>query len=99
MASKEPYTITEHTDKTVTLTIGAISKTFRNRNALHRFAEQLHEQATTRWLGMFRLQDTEAGGVDLVFNKGGEVLHAKNYDDMTKLAMGIITKLDENKEQ
>ena len=97
MANKEPYTITEHTDKTVTLTIGTISKTFRNRKALQRFAEQLHEQATTRWVGMFRLQDTDKGGVDLIFNKGGEVLHAKDYGDMTKLAMGIITKLEENK--
>ena len=98
MTNKEPYTITEHTDKTVTLTIGTISKTFRNRKALQRFAEQLHEQATTRWVGMFRLQDTDKGGVDLIFNKGGEIIHINNYEQAEKFAAMILADLSDEKD-
>lgn len=95
MAKKKPYTITEHEDKTVTLNIGAISNRFRNSKALNVFAEQLYEMAHYQWVGMFRLKEKDDGSVDLIFNKGGEILHAKNYDDLCKLAMCIMEDLQE----
>lgn len=94
MAKKKPYIITEHDDKTVTLTIGAVSKTFRNRIALKVFAEQLHEKASYRMTGMFHLQDTDKG-VDLIFNKGGDIIHAKNCDNLVKLALCIYEDMHE----
>lgn len=95
MAKKKLYTIIENEDKTVTLQIGGISKMFRNRLALTIFAERLHEMASYQMTGMFRLVEKEDEKVDLVFSKGGEILHAKSYDDLLKLAMSIVEDMHE----
>ena len=95
MAKKKPYTITENEDKTVTLQIGGISKRFRDRRALAIFAEQLHEMASYQMTGMFRLVEKEDEKVDLVFSKGGEILHTKGYNDLLKLATSIAEDMHE----
>lgn len=95
MAKKKPYTITENEDRTLTLQIGAVSARFRNRIALNVFAERLHEMAQYQWVGMFRLKEKDDGSVDLIFNKSGDIIHAKNYDNLCKLAMHIIEDLHE----
>ena len=97
MAKKKPYTITENEDKTVTLQIGGISKQFRDRRALFIFAGRLYAMTECQMVGMFRLVEKEEGKVDVVFNKGGEILHAKSYNDLLKLSMCIAEDMYENK--
>lgn len=97
MTKKKPYTITEHEDKTVTLTIGAVNARFADRRSLSMFAEHLHEMANYQWVGMFRLKEKDDGKVDLIFNKGGDIVHAKSYEDFCKLAMCIMEDLEEGR--
>lgn len=92
--SKKSFEITRNADKTLTLTVGGVSKTFHDVKALHSFAMQLCEQVQDRWVGMFRLQDTDDGHVDLIFNKGGEIIHIKNYEQAEKFAAMILADID-----
>ena len=93
MAKKQPYTITEHADKTVTLTIAGISQRFADKNGIISFAEQLYEQTSCRYTGFFRLQDTENGGVDMIINRSGDIIHAKDSNDLLKLADKILEQM------
>lgn len=92
--SKKSFEITRNADNTLTLTVGGVSKTFRNSISLASFAQQLYTEAQNRWVGMFRLQDTADGHVDLIFNKGGEIIHIKNYEQAEKFAAMILADID-----
>ena len=94
---KKPYEIIENVDGTLTLRVADISKTFRNTMSLASFAQQLYTEAQNRWVGMFRLQDTTDGHVDLIFNKGGEIIHIKNYEQAEKFAAMILADLSDEK--
>ena len=94
MAKKEPFIITEHDDGTVTLTIAGINKKFGNKKALFKFAENLHDQASSRWTGPFKLQDTDNGGVDIIF-RNGDTIHTKGLEVIVKLALCIAEKTEE----
>jgi hypothetical protein len=93
--SKKSFEITKNADNTLTLTVGGVSKTFRNTMSLASFAQQLYTEAQNRWVGMFRLQDTDDGHVDLIFNKGGEIIHIKNYEQAEKFAAMILADLSD----
>ena len=95
---KKPYEIIENVDGTLTLRVADISKTFRTAKALNSFAQQLYTEAQNRWVGMFRLQDTDDGHVDLIFNKGGETIHIKNYEQAEKFAAMILADLSDEKD-
>ena len=94
MAKDKQYTIKRNSDNTLMLTVGDVSKTFRNTMSLASFAQQLYTEAQNRWVGMFRLQDTADGHVDLIFNKGGEIIHIKNYEQAEKFAAMILADID-----
>lgn len=95
---KKPYEIITNADNTLTLTVGGVSKTFRNRMSLAVFAQQLYTEAQNRWVGMFRMQDTADGHVDLIFNKGGETIHIKDYEQAEKFAEMILADLSNEKD-
>ena len=97
MAMKKPYEIIENVDNTLTLTVGGVSKTFRDTMSLAAFAQQLYTEAQNRWVGMFRLQDADDGHVDLIFNNGGEIIHIKNYEQAEKFAAMILADLSDEK--
>ena len=96
--SKKSFEITRNADNTLTLTVGGVSKTFRNTMSLAAFAQQLYTEAQNRWVGMFRLQDTADGHVDLIFNKGSETIHIKDYEQAEKFAAMILADLSEEKD-
>ena len=96
--SKKSFEITRNADNTLTLTVGGASKTFRNTMSLAAFAQQLYTEAQNRWVGMFRLQDTADGHVDLIFNKGGETIHIKDYEQAEKFAAMILADLSDEKD-
>ena len=96
--SKKSFEITRNADNTLTLTVGGVSKTFRNTMSLASFAQQLYTEAQNRRVGMFRLQDTADGHVDLIFNKGGETIHIKNYEQAEKFAAMILADLNDEKD-
>ena len=98
MAKNKQYTIKRNSDNTLTLAVGGVSKTFRNTMSLAAFAQQLYTEAQNRWVGMFRLQDTDDGHVDLIFNKGGEIIHIKNYEQAEKFAAMILADLSDDKD-
>lgn len=95
--SKKSFEITRNADNTLTLTVGGVSKTFRNTMSLASFAQQLYTEAQNRWVGMFRLQDADDGHVDLIFNNGGEIIHIKNYEQAEKFAAMILADLSDEK--
>ena len=90
MSKFKPYKITKHEDGTVTLQVKAVFKRFRDAKTLQSFAMQLYEQVRDRETGMFRLQDTEDGRLSIKFNKGGEVISARNYNDARLFASMIM---------
>lgn len=94
---KKSFEITRNADNTLTLTVGGVSKTFRNTMSLASFAQQLYTEAQNRWVGMFRLQDTDDDHVDLIFNNGGEIIHIKNYEQAEKFAAMILADLSDEK--
>ena len=96
--SKKSFEITRNADNTLTLTVGGVSKTFRNTMSLTSFAQQLYTEAQNRWVGMFRLQDTADGHLDLIFNKGGETIHLKDYEQAEKFATMILADLSDEKD-
>ena len=96
--SKKSFEITRNADNTLTLNVGGVSKTFRNTMSLAAFAQQLYTEAQNRWVGMFRLQDTDDGHVDLIFNKGGEIIHIKDYEQAEKFATMILAELSDEKD-
>ena len=98
MAKDKQYTIKRNSDNTLMLNVGGVSKTFRNTMSLAAFAQQLYTEAQNRWVGMFRLQDTADGHVDLIFNKGGETIHIKNYEQVEKFAAMILADLSDEKD-
>lgn len=92
---KKPYEIIENVDGTLTLRVADISKSFRTAKALNSFAMQLYEQVQTRQTGMFRLQDAKDGRLNLIFNKGGETIHIKDYEQAEKFAAMILADLSD----
>ena len=91
---KKPYEIIENVDGTLTLRVADISKTFRSVKTLQSFAMQMYAQVLDRQTGMFRLQDAKDGRLNLIFNKGGEVLSIKNYQQAELFASMIVQETD-----
>jgi len=91
---KKPYEIIENVDGTLTLRVADISKTFSSVKALQSFAMQLYQYVLDRQTGMFRLQDAKDGRLNLIFNKGGEVLSIKNYQQAELFASMIVQETD-----
>ena len=91
---KKPYEIIENVDGTLTLRVADINKTFRTVKTLQSFAMQLYQHVLDRQTGMFRLQDAQDGRLNLIFNKGGEVLSIKNYQQAEQFASMIVQETD-----
>lgn len=96
MTKKKPFTITENENKTVTFDVSGIKRTFANRSTLEDFAVRMYERAQDQRYGKYRLVETPDGKVDIVFSNG-DILHAKSYEDIMKLAEMIIADLQNGK--
>ena len=96
MAKKKAFTITENENKTVTFDVSGIKRTFADRSTLENFAVRMYERAQDQRYGMYRLVETPDGKVDIVFSNG-DILHAKCYEDIMKLAEMIIADLQPGK--
>ena len=94
MNKNKPYEIIENVDGTLTLRVGTVCKTFRNAITLQSFARELYERLSARRTGIFRLQDGEDGRLKIKFNKGGEVISVKNYDQAELFASMIMQETD-----
>ena len=92
--SKKPYEIIANVDGTLTLHVGGVNKKFHDVKALESFAMHLCEQVQDRWVGVFRLQDTADGRLDLIFNDNGDTIHIKNYQQAEKFAYMIMDDID-----
>jgi len=93
MAEKKPYTIDTLSDGITSLTFAGMAELFKNRKTALSFAAQLAEQVSDRRTGMFHLQDTEDGRLQLIMHKSGNVINFKDYDQAAKFAEMLIHDL------
>ena len=93
MAEKKPYTINTMSDGLTSLTFAGLTELFKNRKTVLSFAVQLAEQVSDRRTGMFHLQDTADGRIQLIMHKSGNVINFKDYDQATKFAEMLIDEL------
>jgi hypothetical protein len=93
MAEKKPYTINTMSDGLTSLTFAGLTELFKNRKTVLSFAVQLAEQVSDRRTGMFHLQDTADGRLQLIMHKSGNVINFKDYDQATKFAEMLIDEL------
>ena len=93
MAEKKPYTIDTLSDGITSLTFAGLTELFKNRKTALSFAFQLGEQVSDRRTGMFHLQDTEDGRLQLIMHKSGNVINFKDYDQAAKFAEMLIHDL------
>ena len=93
MAEKKPYTINTMSDGLTSLTFAGLTELFKNRKTVLSFAVQLAEQVSDRCTGMFHLQDTADGRLQLIMHKSGNVINFKDYDQATKFAEMLIDEL------
>jgi len=93
MADKKPYTINTMSDGLTSLTFAGLTELFKNRKSALSFAAQLAEQVSDRRTGMFHLQDTADGRLQLIMHKSGNVINFKDYDQATKFAEMLIDEL------
>ena len=93
MAEKKPYTINTMSDGITSLTFAGLTELFKNRKTALSFAAQLAEQVRDRRTGMFHLQDTADGRLQLIMHKSGNVINFKDYDQSAKFAEMLIDEL------
>ena len=93
MTEKKPYTINTISDGLTSLTFAGLTELFKNRKTALSFAAQLAEQVSDRRTGMFHLQDTADGRLQLIMHKSGNVINFKDYDQATKFAEMLIQEL------
>ena len=93
MAEKKPYTINTMSDGITSLTFAGLTEMFKNRKTALSFALQLDEQVSDRRTGMFHLQDTEDGRLQLIMHKSGNIINFKDYDQASKLADMLAMEL------
>lgn len=93
MAEKKPYTINTLSDGITSLTFAGLTELFKNRKTALSFAAQLAEQVSDRRTGMFHLQDTEDGRLQLIMHKSGNVINFKDYDQAAEFAEKLIHDL------
>lgn len=93
MAEKKPYTINTLSDGITSLTFAGLTELFKNRKTALSLAVQLAEQVNDRRTGMFHLQDTEDGRLQLIMHKSGNVINFKDYDQAAKFAEMLIHDL------
>lgn len=86
MAKKKPYIINMSADGTISLTIAGLTERFKNKETFVSFALQFCRQVSNRRTGIFHLQDSPEGKLQMVMHKTGNVITFKNYDQAAKLA-------------
>ena len=90
----KPYEIEQHQDGRVTLHIGGVEIRFGRMSALRTFANDLKNELVLRQVGMFRLQDTQDGCLQLIMNKQDITINIKNYEQAHKLADMLLEDLE-----
>ncbi len=96
--AKAPFTITRYESGMLELRVGDVRKNFANEKTLEQFALDLYSQASLRMTSTFRLQDCDEGRVDIIFNRGGDVIHARSLEQVERFAEGIIAELSKDKD-
>ena len=80
-------------DGITSLTFAGLTELFKNRKTALSFAAHLAEQLDDRRTGMFHLQDTEDGRLQLIMHKSGNIINFKDYDQAEKFAEMLIIDL------
>ena len=93
MSEKKPYTISKADDGTVSITMAGLTEQFKGRDVAVSFANDLAYQVSMRRTGVFHLQDTPDGKLQLIMHKTGNIITFKNYDQASKLADMILKDL------
>jgi len=93
MSDKKPYTINTMSDGITSLTFAGLTEMFKNRKTALSFALDLDAQVSDRRTGMFHLQDTEDGKLQLIMHKSGNIINFKDYDQATKFAEMLVQDL------
>lgn len=83
---KKPYTISRHSDGTVSLTAAGMTETFSSEHALNSFAFRLAEAISNRRSSAFRLQDLSDGRLGIEMRKAHHTIICKDYDKATQFA-------------
>ena len=93
MADRKPYTISTSPDGTTSLTMAGMTEIFKTRKSVLSFAINLGEQVNERQTGMFHLQDTPDGKLQMIMNKTGNIITIKDWTQAAKFADMLAAEL------
>ena len=93
MSKKKPYTISETSDGLTSITMAGLTELFKTRGTALSFAVALADRVSDRRTGIFHLQDTPDGKLQMIMHKTGNVITFKDYDQAAKLADMLVKEL------
>ena len=97
MAKKDPYTISKSSNGTISLNVAGLTEVFKTKNTIESFVLELANAISERRNGMFHLQDTADGKLQMIMHKTGNVITFKDYDRASMFAEKLFMDL-QNKE-
>ena len=97
MAKKEPYTISKSFNGTILLNVAGLTEVFKAKDTVESFALDLANAISERRNGMFHLQDTSDGKLQMIMQKTGNIITFKDYDQASMFADKLFIDL-QNKE-
>lgn len=87
--AKIKYDIKQSADGIVTLNIGGVTVQFKSREQLNKFALELQESIHDRWVGKYKLQDTDDGKLMITISKATGPIVAKDYEQAMMFAQQL----------
>ena len=93
MTEKKPYTISTTQDGLTSITMAGLTELFKTRDVAVSFANDLAYQVSMRRTGVFHLQDTPDGKLQMIMHKTGNVITFKDYDQAAKFADKLLKDL------
>lgn len=93
MADRKPYTITTSHDGTTSLTMAGMTETFKTRQTALSFALALVDRIDDRKIGIFHLQDTPDGKLQMIMHKTGNIITFKDWTQAAKFADMLASEL------
>ena len=91
--TKKPYTISTASDGITSITMAGLTELFKTRQTALSFALALADRVSDRRTGIFHLQDTPDGKLQMIMHKTGNVITFKDYDQAAKLADMLVKEL------
>ena len=95
--TKKPYTISTASDGITSITMAGLTELFKTRQTALSFALALADRVSDRRTGIFHLQDTPDGKLQMIMHKTGNVITFKDYDQASMFAEKLFMDL-QNKE-